>query len=336
MTVLSSMHDEISAYCAKIGAAPLLVQGAGGNVSWKDGNTLWVKASGTWLADAAEKNIFVPVNLDHMTSAVNQLNFDTAPQVLGDATLRPSIETMLHALMPHPIVVHLHPIEIIAWLVREDAPQQISARLANSTKWGLVEYAKPGEQLARAVHHALENRDINILFLLNHGIVIGGDNVSQIHDQLTELVQLFKLEPKPAIAQSILPSFTWGEDVYLPISDINIQQLVFDPDLYEGISNRWAICPDHVVFLGASPTLYSSRAELFNNAPPGDAQIIFIKDEGVFSRGELNRAKQLQLRCYYDVMCRLSPTSKVSTLTNLQIAELLNWDAERYRMSIAK
>lgn len=336
MTALSSMHHEISVYCAKIGADPLLVQGAGGNVSWKDGSTLWVKASGTWLADAAEKNIFVPVNLDHMTSAAGQLNFDTAPQVLGDATLRPSIETMLHALMPHPVVVHLHPVEVIAWLVREDAPQQISIRLANSTGWGLVEYAKPGEQLARAVHRSLANTNINILFLLNHGVVIGGDNIAQIHNHLTELVRLLKLEPRPAIPPSMPSSIALGEDIYLPISDMNIQQLAFDPDLYEGISNRWAICPDHVVFLGASPILYSSRAELFNTPPPDDAQIIFIKNEGVFSRGELNRAKQLQLRCYYDVMCRLSSASKVSTLTNFQIAELLNWDAERYRTSIAK
>ena len=39
---------------------PLLVQGAGGNVSWKEEDTLWVKASGTWLSDASAEDIFLP------------------------------------------------------------------------------------------------------------------------------------------------------------------------------------------------------------------------------------------------------------------------------------
>jgi rhamnose utilization protein RhaD (predicted bifunctional aldolase and dehydrogenase) len=47
----------ISAYCAEIGRDPLLVQGAGGNVSWKANDTLWIKASGTWLADAMVKDM---------------------------------------------------------------------------------------------------------------------------------------------------------------------------------------------------------------------------------------------------------------------------------------
>jgi rhamnose utilization protein RhaD (predicted bifunctional aldolase and dehydrogenase) len=37
---------EVKTYCSQIGADPLLVQGAGGNASWKEGDTLWIKASG--------------------------------------------------------------------------------------------------------------------------------------------------------------------------------------------------------------------------------------------------------------------------------------------------
>jgi hypothetical protein len=48
---------------ARVGRNMLLVQGAGGNSSIKDGDVLWVKASGTWLADADAKDIFVPVSL---------------------------------------------------------------------------------------------------------------------------------------------------------------------------------------------------------------------------------------------------------------------------------
>lgn len=47
----------------RIGTDLSLVQGSGGNTSIKDGNVLWVKASGTWLSEAEEKNILVPINL---------------------------------------------------------------------------------------------------------------------------------------------------------------------------------------------------------------------------------------------------------------------------------
>jgi rhamnose utilization protein RhaD (predicted bifunctional aldolase and dehydrogenase) len=48
----NTLQASVINYCSTIGRDPLLVQGAGGNVSWKEGNTLWIKASGTWLADA--------------------------------------------------------------------------------------------------------------------------------------------------------------------------------------------------------------------------------------------------------------------------------------------
>ena len=35
------------------------IQGAGGNTSVKINETLWIKASGCWLSDANQKNIFV-------------------------------------------------------------------------------------------------------------------------------------------------------------------------------------------------------------------------------------------------------------------------------------
>ena len=46
---------------ASIGRDPHLTQAAGGNTSLKAGDTLWIKASGTWLMDALADDIMVPV-----------------------------------------------------------------------------------------------------------------------------------------------------------------------------------------------------------------------------------------------------------------------------------
>ena len=130
MTTCSSFfRNQVESFCTSIGSDPLLVQGAGGNVSWKDGDHLWVKASGTWLAEAETSNIFVPVNLTHLQHALAENNYSVNPILLSNTFLRPSIETLLHALMPHKIVLHLHPVEILAYLVQDNAIELIELHL---------------------------------------------------------------------------------------------------------------------------------------------------------------------------------------------------------------
>jgi rhamnose utilization protein RhaD (predicted bifunctional aldolase and dehydrogenase) len=48
---------------ARVGKNILLTQAGGGNFSIKQGDVLWVKASGAWLADAATKNTFLSISL---------------------------------------------------------------------------------------------------------------------------------------------------------------------------------------------------------------------------------------------------------------------------------
>ena len=60
----------LRAVSARLGADPLQVQGPGGNTSVKRDGAMWVKASGTWLADAATAEIFVPVDAAAMRAAM--------------------------------------------------------------------------------------------------------------------------------------------------------------------------------------------------------------------------------------------------------------------------
>jgi rhamnose utilization protein RhaD (predicted bifunctional aldolase and dehydrogenase) len=55
---------------AALGADPLRTQGAGGNTSIKQDGVMWIKASGTWLADALAQDIMTPVRLDPLRKAI--------------------------------------------------------------------------------------------------------------------------------------------------------------------------------------------------------------------------------------------------------------------------
>ena len=59
-----TINKEFLKFSQNIGNNLDLVQGAGGNTSFKDGEILWVKASGCWLRDALRREIFIPLILN--------------------------------------------------------------------------------------------------------------------------------------------------------------------------------------------------------------------------------------------------------------------------------
>jgi len=340
-TPIKTTAEQIKAYCARIGTDPLLVQGAGGNVSWKDGNVLWVKASGTWLADAEEKDIFVPIDLPHLLNALGGGNFSVDPRLHGESLFRPSIETLLHALMPQRVVVHLHAIEVLAHLVHDNFQADFESLLDESTPWAVVEYYKPGAALAAEISAALiQKPTTKVIFLKNHGVVIGGSDVAEVDQIIGKLTLALSTRPADILPPSHLMFVPPAHliDQYAPVADLDIHQLALNPDLFNRLSSEWALYPDHVVFLGPKAYAYQkwealNGQKMFLNELP---ELVFISGKGVYAKPSFNKAKQVQLRCYFDVIVRQKPHSPMRVLTNIQIAELLNWDAEQYRMNLAK
>lgn len=327
-------------YCARIGADPLLVQGAGGNVSWKEADTLWVKASGTWLAEATEKDIFLPVELSHLRAAMDSGDFSVAPKLRGESTLRPSIETLLHALMPHRVVIHLHPVEILAHLVRESCEYDFQSLLDKSIEWILVDYHKPGANLATAIALALVQKpSIDVVFLRNHGVVVGAFSVEEADNLLSKLISMVSTPIDSSIigTKNLQPIAVASDQQYIPVDIPDIHSLASCPDLFNRLKTDWALYPDHVVFLGPSSRCYDTVELLIHDLRSGNSpEFIFLKDQGVFSKPNMSMAKKAQLRCYFDVIIRQPKNQRLRVMDKAQVGELLNWDAEKYRNIISK
>jgi rhamnose utilization protein RhaD (predicted bifunctional aldolase and dehydrogenase) len=336
----STVGRDVRKYCTQIGADPLWVQGAGGNVSWKEDSTLWVKASGTWLSNAEKEEIFIPVDLMRIKSEIAKKNFSVAPKVVSDVKLKPSIETMLHALMPHRVVIHLHAIEILAHLVRRGFEKYFNSLVDKTFRFSVVDYYKPGAELALAIDVALNKCPLtDVIFLKNHGIVIGGDNVIDVHEKLCKITESLTTESAIRKTASVVickPPKSFSHQ-YTAVDDPFVHQLALDPLLFSRLKRDWALYPDHVVFLGPTPHVYESWARFEDEALPSGLfpELIFLAGEGVFVQESFTRAKLAQLCCYFDVMVRQMSGHPLIVLTNDQIAELLNWDAEQYRMSLA-
>lgn len=320
--------ETLRSLSARLGSDPLLVQAAGGNTSMKQDGVMWIKASGTWLMEAMNKDIFVPLDMAALTKAMAEDSPDCESclpfvrQDLNALGLRPSIETSVHALMPQKVVLHVHCVNTIALAICEDAEQQLQQRLS-AFNWSFIPYARPGLQLARAIRSNLKPGS-DVMILQNHGLAVAAESVADAEAMLNKVVQVLQCPQrefaKPDIAA--LEMACAGMN-YEPAKDIEAHAPALDDRALKlGCSNVYY--PDHVVFLGvAVPT------DMTTNAPA-----IAIAGKGVLVRKDAKPAIEPMLRCLGDVFKRLPAGARLKALTPAEIDQLLNWDAEKYRQTL--
>ncbi len=186
----------------KYGSDGDFVLAGGGNTSAKMGDRLWVKGSGTALANVTTDS-FVEMNrpaLEALLASDLGSDRNVREQRFKDAVMaartepqkgqRPSVEVVLHHLMPCALVVHTHSTVVnmftcsvhgealireicgddILWIADVDPGFVLAQTLCN----GLADYAKrTGRDCPRAV------------IMQNHGLVVAGDTAEEI-DSHTE------------------------------------------------------------------------------------------------------------------------------------------------------
>jgi rhamnose utilization protein RhaD (predicted bifunctional aldolase and dehydrogenase) len=327
------MHKAISSFSAALGGDALLVQGAGGNVSWKDGDTIWIKASGTWLADAGKHDIFVPLSLAAVRTLMLAGDESFTSAVIGASTARPSIETSLHAALMHRIVVHLHPVDVLAICARKNGADLLAGRL-DGLSWALVPYAKPGVRLTETVSGVCQQHPrANVLILANHGLVVGGNTIEEVDELLRDVSNRLRIEPRTGDGSGACCDDVWDRFGYLPTTDSHWHVMAQDTTVLELAHNHWVMYPDHAVFLGAEaaivhPSISNQDFErVIKRRPP----FVFVVGQGVLERHDTSRAERAMLQCFYDVAMRIDDARDIQSLSVADVSDLLNWDAEKYR-----
>jgi rhamnose utilization protein RhaD (predicted bifunctional aldolase and dehydrogenase) len=324
-----------------IGSNLDLIQGAGGNTSVKDGDILWVKASGYRLIDAIDREIFVPINYQGVIARLKNGEDDpvTSEVIQTDGTefLKPSIETTLHALMPHKYVIHVHSVNTIANAVLCDGEQKIG-ELLNGIKWSWVPYVRPGVPLTNEVQKVVKQR-LDVLILANHGLVIGAETIGGIYRLLDTLEKkLFCIKRKVLnIDEQKIRALAKNTNYKCPKYDF-VHSLAFDKISME-IASKSPLYPDHVVFIGPGPMWVGSESEarsLLKQENRNDQKVLIIEHIGVLVYKEANKGVDDMLHCLTNVLLRIDAKSKLNHLTEEDELELINWDAEKYRQDIKK
>lgn len=327
---------------AKLGDDPALIQGPGGNASIKLGECLWVKASGTWLADALKRQVFVPLDLAGVRRRLDAGEADPAsPEVIctgQSRDLRPSIETTMHAAMPRRVVLHVHSVNTIAHAVRTDGEKVLSP-LLQGLGWAWIPYAKPGVPLTRALRKAAGD-GADVLVLANHGLVVAADDVEKVEGLLYEVEARLRVpfRQAPGAGRIVLQELTRAGGYRLPAFDEAHAAATTAGNL--AVAARGALYPDHVVFLGPSPTpviqgkqaaeQILALASRGKDGPP----FVIVAGAGVLIRSDLGRSADEMARCLGLVLARVDQSAPIAFLSADQEAELLGWPAEEYRQAL--
>lgn len=341
----SSEFEALIAASVRMGSNSMLVQSAGGNFSLKRNGCMWIKASGTWLAEAAQKDIMVPVDsrtiaaslADSSAPLSDLINF--VPATVNRSQLRPSVETSVHAVIPWPVVLHTHAVEVIAAAVCLER-QNILDSLISAMDPVYVPYVKPGTDLARTLVQCAEPCR-KVFVLANHGLVCAGETVAEAEQLTQEVAQRIGVGLRVPHGQgqptarfvAALDGTGW-----MPVPHAETQQIAFDPMLCD-IARSGTLYPDHVVFLGPGVCFIDELGQLTGHVTdPGgiERKLILVPGEGVAMPANASRSMLALARVFGDIVTRIPDGQKVDVLTKEQEAELLNWDAEKYRLSIGQ
>ena len=112
------------------------------------------------------------------------------------ATLRPSIETSLHALLPHRVVLHVHAVNTIAWASCLGVDKEMAERL-EGLAWARVPYRRPGLPLSQVVAETLAQRRPDVLILGNHGLLVGAADCAAAEALVHEVERRLYLPVRP-------------------------------------------------------------------------------------------------------------------------------------------
>ena len=186
-----------------IGADPRLVLHGGGNTSVKsvaknavgeEVNVLYVKGSG-WDLDTLEPPGLPGVQLDHLVklrklsrlSDEDMVN-EQRTHLLDAASPNPSVETLLHAFLPHKFIDHSHADAIL--VIANQPNAKALCKKIYGEAMGIVPYIMPGFDLAKAAAEVYEkNPSVKGLVLINHGLFTFGNTAKESYDRHIEAIQ---------------------------------------------------------------------------------------------------------------------------------------------------
>jgi rhamnose utilization protein RhaD (predicted bifunctional aldolase and dehydrogenase)/NAD(P)-dependent dehydrogenase (short-subunit alcohol dehydrogenase family) len=235
-----------------LGGDPRLVQHGGGNTSVKtvmrdfageSVKVLCVKGSG-WDMATIEPPGLPAVRLAPLLKLAALKTLDDEGMVaiqrgnlLDSAAPNPSVETLLHAFIPHKFVDHTHADAVLALCDRPDG-MDLCGKIYGS-RAAIVPYVMPGFALALKAKEVFDTHpECEGLILHKHGIFTFGDSAREAYERMIALVSLAErtlrgMRKRRALAVKLPKALATATDI-APV----VRGLVSKPGLHFVLAHR--------------------------------------------------------------------------------------------------
>lgn len=280
----------------RLGADRSVCNWGGGNTSMKTreldfrGNwidVLWVKGSGSDLAEATAKN-FTALRVSDVLPLMDrdELCDEDMVEYLSHCMVNPkhprsSIETLLHAFLPFSHIDHTHPDHAISLCCTEDGLKLAEAAFGSRMVW--VPYVRPGFQLSKMIAEAVRNNpSCEFVLMEKHGLITWGNTSDECYENTLRVISeigdfierkaskpIFggdafvsaNLEERHRVATKVLPVIrgivSELTKVILTYDDSDEVLQFVNSRAAPTLSQVGAACPDHLVHTKRVPLFIS-------------------------------------------------------------------------------
>jgi rhamnose utilization protein RhaD (predicted bifunctional aldolase and dehydrogenase) len=248
-----------------LGQSDELVLHGGGNTSVKsivDGeDILYVKGSG-WDLVSIKAEGFAPVKMATLLEMAKMKNLSDIDMVSGqkaamtDATApNPSVEAILHALIPFKVVDHTHADAVVTISNSKEGQEHIAMLYPNFL---IIPYVMPGFILAQKIYEMTEhNFDWDTcegIILHNHGIFTFDNDAKKSYDKMIDAVSLaedFLNKNAQVLFDEIEPIAFYVEDLnidkFMHINQTPLALHYASQDDLRTKVTRGVLTPEHII-----------------------------------------------------------------------------------------
>lgn len=359
----------------RYGADPEYVVAGGGNTSFKDGETLYIKGSGTALAEMTadgfvrmdRKRLAAIWQNDYPASSEEReravLSDLMAARRPGEEAKRPSVETLLHDILPGAYVVHTHPALVNGLTCSVRGRKAMEELFGASALW--IPSTNPGYVLSATVKEAMEAHSLRtgaapeFIFLQNHGIFVGAATAAGIDTAYERVMGRLNARigrrpdfsgaaasygPSAALAAALgrLAAAGGASAAVVFRRDAELARLCADRGAFAPVASAYS--PDHIVYAGSESLFLEEEADLerdwrkFLDRTGRKPKIVALKGTGIFGVGDGAKAAALAVELFVDaakVACYTESFGGRRFMTEDQIDFINNWEVERYRSKIS-
>ena len=256
-----------------LGRSDELVLHGGGNTSVKtivDGKEiLFVKGSG-WDLVSIKAEGFAPVKMATLLEMAKLDTLSDSDMVSGQKSAmidksapNPSVEAILHAIIPFKVVDHTHADAIVTISNSQNGIENIKKLFPNFL---IVPYVMPGFILAKTINDMIQGMDWSKcegIILHNHGIFTFDDDAKKSYDKMIDAVSLAEdflekngkvdlrsdFEPSECDIVKItnVLSELKGYRVHLNINQTPLARFYSSQENLKEFASRGVLTPEHII-----------------------------------------------------------------------------------------